>query len=149
MKPIALIIRSAITSFQLWYKLIHRFCKGTNNLNQGQVLYIVFNHGFVCERLVVNINCAYTYNMQTDLSKGSHTRSFKPHFSLTSDRYNNNRLTVHVYTMAKSSTVWPHLWACMTSTGAWVVFIWLQLAWPNKQLARNHHKTGWWDWAMI
>ena len=64
-----------------------------------------------------------------------HTYSFKPWY--------NNRLTVHVYTIAKIMLNSLHLLkfhsqACLTSRGAWVVFKCLQLAWSNRQL----YKTG-------
>ena len=78
------------------------------------------------------------------------TCSFKSHFAMPFDWY-NNRLTVHAYTIAKGSMsillLRPHSQACLASMGAWMVCKWLQLAWSGRQPAGNHHRTGWWDWA--
>ena len=70
--------------------------------------------------------------------------SFRSHFLLSFDRY-NNRLTVHACTIAKSSTVWfllrPHSRACLASTEVRVVCYWLQLSRPGRQMAENHYRT--------
>ena len=75
-----------------------------------------------------------------------YAHGFKSHFTQPLDRH-NNRLTVHAYTIAKSSTVcfllMPYSRAYLASSGAHVVCKWLQLARPGRQLAGNHHRTGW------
>ena len=74
--------------------------------------------------------------------------NFSVTFSPTPDGY-NNRLTVHVCAIAKSSTVCLYWGFFMTSTSAQMVYKWPHLTWTSRQLAGNHHTTGWWDWTWI